>query len=519
MSRHVRSLLILACCFCLGLGAFCVWGAAQWRQAIETSAAHDAQAQADAIASALAQNLHQAQAKLAAIERAPSVQEAAGLAQRLGLSLLDPSGGSLPGLERLKAEPGASASRAALFAHAGALYATREIGPPQAPFARAIARLDAPSWPRGASTAWAGIFYGQDLLASQGTEPQSASAGALSHADIARVEARLPLGERLSLWRAALALSAFVWAAISFLAFWACAGALRQERAQSIAASAAAERSQLLEDIFKTRQDELLIAQRRLESAGAQEIESDKLSLLGALVAGVSHELATPLGNLELCLSSLADSVERAASQLATGSLKKSQLAQHLEDSGERARLARASCERCAQLVKFFKQVSIDHASEPSRLLDLAEIARDALDCFSPALKSTGVHVHFEAPPLAECVGPVGAIAQILANLLQNATRHAFAGRSSGRLDLRVALEGREWALIEVQDDGSGMAPDVLARAFEPYFTTQAASGGSGLGLSIAKRQAIAMGGSLEAVSPPGQGCLFRLRLPRMLPD
>jgi signal transduction histidine kinase len=541
-ARSLAALIALSCCFSLTLGTFFLWGANETKRAIVEQAHQDAKALADRGAQTLRSDAESARSLFFTLDQAArrgGAATAAAASERAlrqnssakALAVLNTDGSSLASFEpqaasispqaRQMASQGERGPFAAPFGTLLALHVASDLGPGK-PLAIAVAALD-PQQTRAALTAcvdgaWAAVTDKKGrVVASSGAEPTGEQVAFALPMGSMMIQTRLPLAPRLTQWEVSRALAFGFWSCSSIVAFAACAGAMRREKAAARAAQTSAERSSLLEQIVASREIEIRQILGSLQAAHASAVESDKLSMLGSLVAGVSHELDTPLGNLALTLSALRDGVAATRQRFLEGSIKKSDLETYLSDSAALARVGRVACERSAKLVSTFKRISLDQASETARLHDLSELARDARDSFEPSLRGSGIQMALEAPPLAACSGPPGVISQILANLLQNAIRHAFDGRERGSIDIRVTLEGPDWALVEVQDDGVGMAPDVLGRVFEPYFTTKAGHGGSGLGLSIAKRQACAMGGSLCAESKLGQGSTMRLRIPRKL--
>jgi signal transduction histidine kinase len=236
------------------------------------------------------------------------------------------------------------------------------------------------------------------------------------------------------------------------------------------------------------------------------------------MVAGVSHELNTPIGNALMASTTVHSHLETLLGRFSSGALKRSEFEALLRSAEEANRLSTASIARAAELVASFKQVAVDRVSERRREFALAELVEDTLATLRPGLKARPWRLSSEVPAglvLDSYPGPLG---QVLTNLVQNAVVHAFDDRDRGEVRVTAREEGG-WIELVVSDDGVGMPPATLAHIFEPFFTTRLGRGGSGLGLAICHRLATrVLGGELTAASRPGEGSEFRLRLPRIAP-
>ena len=160
----------------------------------------------------------------------------------------------------------------------------------------------------------------------------------------------------------------------------------------------------------------------------------------------------------------------------------------------------------------------MDRTSERQRPFGLHALVDDILASMRPSMKHLQLDIHNRVPDDMACNSYPGAIGQIVSNLLQNCTLHAFADRTQGRIDIRAHTEG-DMVVLEVQDDGLGMPAQVLRHVFDPFFTTRLGQGGSGLGLSVSHSLASSvLGGTLSATSEPQQGSCFCLRFLRDAP-
>ncbi|NVO05153.1 MAG: PAS domain S-box protein [Rhodoferax sp.] len=265
---------------------------------------------------------------------------------------------------------------------------------------------------------------------------------------------------------------------------------------------------------------ELLLTMQRLEQAQQELTESDKLASLGSLVAGVAHELNTPLGNALMAASSMAEEVERMQQTVATGAMKRSAFEHFMGRVAEGADLTLRSLQRAVALISSFKQVAVDQASERRRGFDLAQVLNEVIDTLRPQLKraSARLELHLqEGIAMESYPGPLG---QVIINLFTNALAHGLEGRDSGLITVSTRRLGNSQVQIHVADDGAGIAPEHLGQIFDPFFTTKLGRGGSGLGLSVSHRIVTkVLGGQISIRSRPGQGARFELRLPTSAPD
>lgn len=278
------------------------------------------------------------------------------------------------------------------------------------------------------------------------------------------------------------------------------------------------ELSRDLEAKVAQRTAELNDAVQTLSKAQDELVHAGTLASLGVMVAGVSHELNTPIGNALMASTTAQAKVEQLARRFGDGALTRSEFQAGLREVEEALGLCTASVSRAAELVASFKQVAVDRVSERRRAFRLSDLVEDTLATLRPGMKGQPWALVAEVPGdlvLDSFPGPLG---QVLTNLVQNALLHAFEGRERGEVRITATGEG-DRVVLRVRDDGIGIAAAVLPRIFEPFFTTKLGRGGSGLGLSICFRLASrVLGGELSAESRPGEGCTFQLVLPRVAP-
>ena len=259
---------------------------------------------------------------------------------------------------------------------------------------------------------------------------------------------------------------------------------------------------------------ELRGALERLRQAQRQLLETEKLASLGSLVAGVAHEINTPVGVGVTAASHLQEEARRLARSVAEGRLTRSELERFVRACSEGAELILRNLQRADRLVRSFKQVAVDQASEERRRVDLGQCLAETLTTLGPVLRRSGHRVELQcAPGLALETAP-GALAQIVTNLVMNSLQHGFREGQSGTARIDAALVAGE-VRLDYRDDGTGMDEAVRQRVFEPFFTTRRGQGGSGLGLPIVYNLVTqVLKGRIECSSGPGAGVHFVLVWP-----
>lgn len=248
-------------------------------------------------------------------------------------------------------------------------------------------------------------------------------------------------------------------------------------------------------------------------------VESEKLASLGGLVAGVAHEINTPVGITLTTASHLANSTQQLSSLLQNGAIKKSDFQNYLSDASECCTLILSNAERAANLIQSFKQVAVDQTSEARRDFVLKDYLQEIITSLQPKLKRTHVQVEIVCNDKIIMDSYPGALSQVITNLVVNALMHAFEKEHQG--SLRIIAEPLEKNKIELslEDNGTGIAPENLGRIFDPFYTTKRGSGGSGLGLHIVYnivRQRL--GGNIEVKSQLGIGTTFTITIPAIAP-
>lgn len=292
------------------------------------------------------------------------------------------------------------------------------------------------------------------------------------------------------------------------------------DQTDHLAAEAAQrELTEELEDRVALRTAELSQTVRALQAAQDELVRAEKLASLGAMVAGISHELNTPIGNTLTMASTLKEVSEAFSAKADSGTMRKSDLAHYLSNLQEMADLIERNSRRAAELIASFKQVAVDRSSQRKRVFDVADLVADVLMTSRPLVRDRGVLFTQDIAEGLTCDTYPGPVEQILTNLVQNAVIHGFAQRDTGHIDIQARKDG-DSVVITLKDDGVGMSEHTLKHIFDPFFTTRLGQGGSGLGLSVSHHLAVAvLGGDLTAASEAGAGCTMTLRFVQNIPD
>ncbi|WP_332855990.1 CHASE domain-containing protein [Duganella sp. S19_KUP01_CR8] len=273
-------------------------------------------------------------------------------------------------------------------------------------------------------------------------------------------------------------------------------------------------------NVEQARSDLSVVAET-LKQAQTNLLTSEKMASLGALVAGVAHELNTPIGNSLLTASALSDMVRDFERRLATdGGLKRSVLEAHLGDARKACDIMGSSLTRAADLITSFKQVAVDQASGQRRRFRLDEVVHDTLATYAAQLRRCGCEVRVDVPPGLEFDSYPGSLSQVLSNLIGNALLHGFDGRDSGAIVIEALREEVDTVKLTFADNGVGMSASTLHKVFDPFFTTKMGQGGSGLGMNIVYNIVTGMlRGTIRVESEPGRGTTVTLVLPMRAPE
>jgi len=261
--------------------------------------------------------------------------------------------------------------------------------------------------------------------------------------------------------------------------------------------------------------EELKKTLEQLTRAHKQLVESEKMASLGGLVAGVAHEINTPVGIGVTAASHLEAKTQSILAEYRAGELKRASLEHYLGVCDESTRMILSNLKRASDLIRSFKQVAVDRSTEERRQFHLRAYIDEVLLSLRPHLKKTEHTVEISCDPELTMDSYPGAISQILTNLVINSLVHAFDPGFAGRITISAALQG-DTILFIYADNGKGILPEHLDKIFEPFYTTLRGRGGTGLGLHILYNLVTQkLRGTVHCQSTPGQGTTFTLLLPQ----
>ncbi len=247
---------------------------------------------------------------------------------------------------------------------------------------------------------------------------------------------------------------------------------------------------------------------------------SEKMAALGSLVAGVAHELNTPIGNCVTVASAMKDQAHSLLKDMEQGTMRRSSLERILHDSVEGADMLVRNLDRASELIGSFKRVAVDRSSNLRRQFDLSQNLSEILITLEPMYKKTPFEMQCELVDGISMDSYPGPMGQVVTNFISNALAHGFEGRDRGTMRLRCSLLGDDRVEITFSDDGIGIPEQNQARVFDPFFTTKLGQGGSGLGMNIVYNIVTGiMGGTIELHSVVNEGTTFRLTMPRSAPQ
>jgi PAS domain S-box-containing protein len=285
--------------------------------------------------------------------------------------------------------------------------------------------------------------------------------------------------------------------------------------------------NQQLERRVQARTETLEIANHDLSEALAsvramqsELLRSEKLAALGSLVAGVAHELNTPIGNCVTVGSTLQHQVADLAMAFEKGELRRSTLHKFTENAMRGTEILMRALTRASELIRSFKRVAVDQSSDQRRQFDLKTTLQEVCLTLEPMYKNTAYQLQLVVPNDVEMDSFPGALGQLITNFVSNALQHGFEGRTTGKMQVRAELTSPDQVAVHFIDDGIGMSGDTRNRVFDPFFTTKLGQGGSGLGMNIVYNIVRdVLGGEIDIASSPGSGTHITVTLPLCAPQ
>lgn len=255
--------------------------------------------------------------------------------------------------------------------------------------------------------------------------------------------------------------------------------------------------------------DELRHTQNRL-------VETEKMASLGELVAGIAHEINTPLGISVTSASYLHDLNEKLYEHYQNSTLKRSELENYFTKADETVDSLMKNLSRSAELVGSFKQLAVDQTSDDLREINLEKYIQDVLFTLKPKLIEKNHALDLQCPPDIEILTSPGALMQILTNLVNNSLIHAFPHGVEGVISIRFKKSGKG-IILTFSDNGQGMKDEELRKVFDPFFTTKRSEGNTGLGMHLVYNLVTQiLKGRIECKSAPGEGTTYEIWFPKL---
>ena len=261
------------------------------------------------------------------------------------------------------------------------------------------------------------------------------------------------------------------------------------------------------------QKEELQSTLENLQKTQEQLIEAEKMAAIGGLVAGVAHEINTPVGIGITAISNLLESIEKMAGLYEKNEISRNEFKAFIESSHEVSKLIQKNLERTASLVQSFKQVSTDQFTEQQRMFTLKDYLGDILLSLKPKFIDKKIDFKIECDDELQLNSYPGVYAQIFTNLLLNSLQHGFHKKDTGTIGIKAEIK-KELLKIQYTDNGSGINKKDLPHIFEPFYTSDQHRG-TGLGLNIIynliKQK---LHGTITCESEPGKGVLFEIEVP-----
>ncbi len=273
------------------------------------------------------------------------------------------------------------------------------------------------------------------------------------------------------------------------------------------------EKTRIAEELRNTNK-ELADSMEHLRMARDQLVESERMASLGGLVAGIAHDVNTPLGIGVTAASFMQDRIKKLEEAFNNKTLTAKDMKNFLSESEQTAGLLMNNLNRASELVSSFKQVAVDQTSELERTINVREYLSEIIQSLAPTLKKTDhkINVHCDQDLNIFC--SPGIVAQIFTNMIMNSVIHGFDNTLDGVIDITIEKQDNQLC-IDYRDNGKGMTKEVLDHHFDAFYTTKRGQGGSGLGTHIMYNLVTqSLRGNIVAESEPGQGVTYQIRFP-----
>ena len=259
---------------------------------------------------------------------------------------------------------------------------------------------------------------------------------------------------------------------------------------------------------------ELLDALEQVHQYQSQVIQSEKMASLGQMVAGVAHEVNTPIGLGVTASTMLSDKIDEINLALENQTLSAKKLARFLSESKENTEIIYRNLSRAADLISSFKQVAVDQSADSIRKIEVASFLREVILSLHPTLKKANHEIEVNCDDNLAIKTKPGPINQIIINLIMNSLIHGFKNTDSGRIVISVECKANK-CRITYFDNGRGIEEKIKQKIFDPFVTTRRGEGGSGLGMHLVYNLVTqALNGNIEVESELGEGAEFIIEFP-----
>ncbi len=274
------------------------------------------------------------------------------------------------------------------------------------------------------------------------------------------------------------------------------------------------ENRQFIEDELRHRNHELAESMETIQMAKDQLIESERMASLGGLVAGIAHDVNTPLGVSITATSFLEERLNKLAKHYENKTLTGSAMSAFIDDANQTTHLLTTNLNRASDLISSFKQVAVDQTSEAVREINVSQYLGEVIQSLTPSLKKTKHVVNIECPDNIVIQCAPGVLAQVFTNMIMNSLIHGFENIVQGTININIQQVDNS-LLIQYSDDGKGIDSDTLDQHFDAFFTTKRGKGGSGLGTHIMYNLVTqALNGTIKVSSPDDKGLSYNISIP-----
>lgn len=257
---------------------------------------------------------------------------------------------------------------------------------------------------------------------------------------------------------------------------------------------------------LKNTNKELNASNQQLVMLQDELVENSRLSSLGLMVAGLAHEMNTPLGGVKMAMSSLNALLQREATHLPESSYGSLQSSINIADK---------NLSRAIELVSSFKRLTSNQTNQEARSFEFAQVMDDLLLTYKPVFKKTPhINVITKIPSGLSMTGHPGVLMQVMQNLIDNALTYAFDEDQKGTLTIEATCDDKNLTLT-IQDSGKGVDPSIIKQLFDPFITMGRGQAHTGLGLYLVHQWVSKlMAGHIDVTSEQGKGTCFSLIIP-----